>query len=73
MRGLAGIDPFLIAAGRKAEMLQWKRSVFNSLAEIVVQSTKSPGDIKLTVHTDGLSLATLVINSQICTPCPCVP
>ncbi|HUA68380.1 MAG TPA: beta-galactosidase GalA [Candidatus Saccharimonadales bacterium] len=57
----------------KPEMPQWKRSVFNGLAQILVQSTKTPGEIKLTARAEGLSPATLVIHSQASTLRPYVP
>jgi beta-galactosidase len=52
---------------------EWKRSVFNGLAQIIVQSTKAPGEIKLTASAEGLSPATATIQSQPCTPRPFVP
>jgi len=52
---------------------QWQRSVFNGLAQIIVQSTKGPGEIKLTAHADGLSPATVSVQSKPCTPRPAVP
>jgi beta-galactosidase len=51
----------------------WQRSVFNGLAQILVQSTKEPGEIKLTASADGLSPATASVPSQPCTPHPAVP
>jgi len=57
----------------KPELPQWKRSVFNGLAQIIVQSTKSPGEIRLTARSEGLSPATVVVRSQPVTPRPCVP
>jgi beta-galactosidase len=59
--------------GEKPEMPQWKRSVFNGLAQIIVQSTKTPGEIKLTAQSEGLSPATVEIQTRSCTPRPCVP
>ena len=52
---------------------EWKRSVFNGLAQIIVQSTKAPGEIKLTASAEGLSPATATVQSQPCAPRPCVP
>jgi len=51
----------------------WSRSAFNGLAEVIVQSTQDPGEIKLTASADGLSPATTTIQSQPCTPRPAVP
>ena len=52
---------------------QWKRSVFNGLAQILVQSSKEAGELKLTARADGLQPATLAVTSQACTPRPAVP
>ena len=52
---------------------EWQRSVFNGLAQILVQSTREPGEIKLTASADGLSPATVTIQSQPCAPRPFVP
>ena len=52
---------------------EWQRSVFNGLAQIIVQSTKEPGAIKLTASAEGLSPATVSVPSQPCTPRPAVP
>jgi beta-galactosidase len=52
---------------------KWSRSVFNGLAQIIVQSTKQPGEIKLTATSEGLSAATVTIQSQPCTPRAFVP
>jgi beta-galactosidase len=43
---------------------EWQRSVFNGLAQIIVQSTKEPGAIRLTARADGLSPATASVPSQ---------
>ena len=50
----------------------WQRSLFSGLAQIIVQSTKEPGDIKLTAKADGLTPATLTIPAQPVTPRPAV-
>jgi len=34
---------------------QWQRSVFNGLAQIIVKSSKKPGEIKLTRPGAGLT------------------
>jgi beta-galactosidase len=52
---------------------EWKRSVFNGLAQIIVQSTRQPGAIKLTATAEGLTPATMSVQSQPCTPRPAVP
>ena len=57
----------------KPALPEWKRSVFNGLAQIIVQSTKEPGDIKLTATAKGLSPATVSVQSQPCTLRASVP
>jgi beta-galactosidase len=52
---------------------EWKRSVFNGLAQVIVQSTREPGEIQLTASADGLSPATVTLQSQPCAPRPFVP
>jgi beta-galactosidase len=51
----------------------WKRSVFNGLAQVVVQSDKDAGEIRLTAHGEGLTDATAVITAQAHAPRPAVP
>jgi beta-galactosidase len=57
----------------KPVLPEWKRSVFNGLAQIIVQSTREPGAIKLTATAEGLSPATVSVQSQPCVPRPAVP
>ncbi len=52
---------------------QWSRSLFNGLAQIIVQSTKSAGEIKLTATADGLAPAKTIVSTQPCAPRPSVP
>jgi len=42
----------------------WSRSVFNGLAQIIVQSTKEVGEIKLTASADGLQSVSSVVKTQ---------
>jgi len=51
----------------------WKRSVFNGLAQVIVQSAKEAGELKLTARADGLAPATLTLPSQACAARPAVP
>jgi beta-galactosidase len=43
----------------------WSRSLFNGLAQIIVQSTKDAGEIKLTASADGLQSAIAAITTQM--------
>ena len=52
---------------------QWSRSLFNGLAQIIVQSTRDAGEIKLTATADGLTPATTVVKTQPSAPRPSMP
>jgi beta-galactosidase len=52
-------DPGLVQIINPAQ--QWKRKVFNGLAQVIVQSTKEAGDIKITATSVGLKTAELII------------
>lgn len=43
---------------------QWQRSVFNGLAQILVQSTREPGEISLTARSVGLGETTLKLTTR---------
>jgi beta-galactosidase len=51
----------------------WSRSLFNGLAQIIVQSTKDAGEIKLTASADGLKSATATLTTQPVAGRPSVP
>jgi beta-galactosidase len=51
----------------------WARSLFNGLAQIIVQSTRDAGEIKLTATADGLTPATAAVQTQPCAPRPSMP
>ncbi len=51
----------------------WSRSLFNGLAQIMVQSTHSAGEIKLTASADGLKSATATVATQPGAARPSVP
>ncbi|MEO7932607.1 MAG: beta-galactosidase GalA [Chthoniobacterales bacterium] len=50
-----------------------RRSLFNGLAQVIVQSTHDAGEIKLTATADGLASATATLTAQPCAPRPSVP
>lgn len=50
-----------------------KVRVYNGLAQVIVQSTKDAGEIKLTATADGLSPATISVKSSPTHPIPSVP
>jgi len=51
----------------------WSRSAFNGLAQVIVQSTKEPGEIQLTARADGLQSATATVTTQPAAPRPSLP
>ena len=53
--------------------VQWSRSLFNGLAQIIVRSKRGPGEIKLTAHADGLAPGTAVVGLQPIKPRLSVP
>jgi len=52
---------------------EWKRSVFNGLAQVIVQSSRDPGEIKLTARAKSLSPGTVTLQAQLVEPQPLVP
>ena len=51
----------------------WLCSVFNGLAQVIVQSTKEPGTLMLTATGKGLKPAAVPVQSQPRVPRPSVP
>ena len=55
-------DPGLLQVIYPAK--QWKRKVFNGLAQVILQSTKQQGEITLTAISPGLKPAVMVIQTD---------
>jgi beta-galactosidase len=55
-------DPGLIQAINPAG--QWKRKVFNGMAQIIVQSTKQPGEIVLSAASAGLKSSVMKVQTH---------
>jgi beta-galactosidase len=53
-----------VALQNEPAAAHWQRSAFNGLAQVIVQSDKDTGDIKLTASADGLTPAVTVIHPQ---------
>lgn len=51
----------------------WSRSVFNGLAQVIVQSSKEAGSIKLTASAGGLKPATITLEAKAVAPRAVVP
>jgi beta-galactosidase len=72
--GMGGLNPDVnVELTGNATSAAWSRSLFNGLAQIMVQSRREAGEIKLTASADGLAPATISIQAQACTPRPFVP
>jgi beta-galactosidase len=56
-----------------ASVPSWSRSLFNGLAQVIVQSTRDAGEIKLTATADSLKSAMATVQTQSCAPRPSVP
>jgi beta-galactosidase len=50
-----------------------RRSLFNGLAQVIVQSTREPGEIRLTAGSDGLPPAEAIVTARPATPRAAVP
>ena len=69
--GAGGVNKGVTLLFREQPVLpEWKRSVFNGLAQVIVQSARQPGEIVLTAKSHGLSQATVKIEAQ---PAPLRP
>jgi len=55
----------MMALQGKPVLAEWKRSVFNGLAQILVQSGKEPGELKLTARAEGLEPAAVSIQTVV--------
>ena len=51
----------------------WSRSLFNGLAQVIVQSTRNAGEIKLTATAEGLASAAAVVQTKPATGRQSVP
>lgn len=72
--GQGGLNPnAAVDIIAKPGALPWSRSLFNGLAQIIVQSTRRAGEIRLPACADGLAPAIVTVQSQPCTPRPFVP
>ena len=72
--GQGGLNPDVnVEITGKVVESPWSRSLFNGLAQIMVQSTKDAGEIKLTASADDLKPATATITTQAGAARPSVP
>jgi beta-galactosidase len=72
--GQGGLNPNVtIDIARPPEPVQWSRSLFNGLAQVIVKSTSDAGTIKLIATAEGLAPATTTVRVQPGTRRPFVP
>ena len=57
----------------QADPIDWSRSVFNGLGQVIIRSSRDAGALKLTAHADGLEDGTLAVSSDPVTPKPTLP
>jgi beta-galactosidase len=62
--GQGGLDPNVtVELMGKPEPVAWSRSLFNGLAQVIVQSSREAGNLKLTASADGLQPATATVET----------
>jgi beta-galactosidase len=62
--GQGGLNPDVnVDLMGKPHEVAWSRSLFNGLAQVIVQSSKDAGEIKLTASADGLQSASATVNT----------
>jgi beta-galactosidase len=72
--GAGGLNPNVtVKVIGNTSVPPWSRSLFNGLAQIIVQSTPEAGEFKLTASSDGLKPATAVVRTLSCAPRPTAP
>ena len=72
--GNGGLNPDVnVEIAGKPVVPAWSRSAFNGLAQVIVQSTKEAGEIKLTASAEGLQSATATVTTQPATQRPSAP
>jgi beta-galactosidase len=64
--GPGGINPRVNLVVCKPPAAPWSRSLFNGLAQVIVQSTREVGEFRLSASADGLTPATAVVRTQPC-------
>ena len=51
----------------------WERRLFSGKAQVIIQSLRQPGEIRLIASSGSLAPATLLLQAEPCTPRPFVP
>ncbi len=72
--GSGGLNPDVnVEIIGKSASSPWSRSLFNGLAQVIVQSSKDAGEINLTASADGLKSVTATIKTAAAPLRPSVP
>jgi beta-galactosidase len=71
--GVGNGDPACHEPDKIAPGAAWSRSLFNGMAQVIVQSTLDAGEIKLTASAEGLQPAAITVQTQQCSARPAVP
>jgi len=72
--GTGGLEPAVnVELVGQPMAVGWSRSIFNGLAQVMVQATKDAGEIKLTASAEGLPPVTTTITTQSGPLRPSVP
>lgn len=66
-------EPDQFIATEQAPSPVWQRSLFNGLAQVIVQSKQEAGEIKLTARSSGLAETTLTLQAKAVALRPAVP
>jgi beta-galactosidase len=72
--GQGGLSPGVnVEIALKKTALPWSRHLFNGLAEVIVQSTRDAGEIKLTATSPNLQPAIATVETIPASPRPALP
>ena len=62
--GSGGLNPDVnVEITGQPQASPWSRSLFNGLAQVIVQSSRDAGEIKLTASADGLQSASATVKT----------
>jgi beta-galactosidase len=62
-----------VPSGDTTTLEPWSRSLFNGLAQVIVQSKTQAGELRLTANADGLAPALAIVQTRPCALRPAVP
>ncbi len=68
--GVGNGDPVSHETDKFMQGIGWKRRLFNGLAQVIIQATDEPGEIRLEASAAGVHTGTLVIRAMPARPRP---